>query len=262
MMNLYQIMANAQGGSAYDNMARQFGLSPEQAQSAVQALLPAFSVGLNRASQSPDGLSALLQAMLPAAQTRGFDNPAAAFGLDATSIGNNALQAMFGNRDTSRAIAGQAAMFSGIAEPILKQMLPVIASMILGGLFKSMAGGGQAQTAPGGLPDILGQIFGQMMGQSAPAPKPSNPMEDMMGSILGGMFGGQPQASQPSPSGIPGMPDLSQFDTQKLAQMQQDSASLFGQMFDAGLDASATIQTQQVDALHEIFSSLLSRKDG
>lgn len=260
MMNLYQIMANAQGGSAYDNIARQFGISPEQTQTAVQALLPAFSLGLNRASQSPDGLSALMQAMLPAAQTRGFENPAAAFGMDATSIGNSALQAMFGNRDTSRAIAGQAAMFSGIAEPILKQMLPVIASMILGGLFKSMTGSAQTQSAPAGLPDILGQIFGQMMGQPAPAPKPSNPMEDMMGSILGGMFGQQP-APQPAPSGLPGMPDLSQFDAQKLAQMQQDGASMFGQLFDSGLDASAAIQTQQVDALHEIFSSLLSRKD-
>ncbi len=46
MFNLSEIMQSAQGGQAIPNLAKQFGLTPEQTQAAINALLPAFSVGL------------------------------------------------------------------------------------------------------------------------------------------------------------------------------------------------------------------------
>ena len=78
-----------------------------------------------------------------------------------------------------------AAATSGVGQAILKQMLPVIASIVMGGLFKSVNNQG--------LGGILGQFAEMMRGQMPgmqPAPQANtsaNPWEQ----ILGGMFGGQ-----------------------------------------------------------------------
>ena len=40
MFNLFELMQKSQGGEAVQAMAKQFGLSPPQAESAMDALLP------------------------------------------------------------------------------------------------------------------------------------------------------------------------------------------------------------------------------
>ena len=54
-MNLNDIIQAAQGGQGVNNLASQFGLSPEQTQAAIQAMMPAFSTGLQNAMQDPAG---------------------------------------------------------------------------------------------------------------------------------------------------------------------------------------------------------------
>jgi hypothetical protein len=44
MANLYEILAGAQQGKAMFALGREFGLSPQQTQAAVTALLPAISM--------------------------------------------------------------------------------------------------------------------------------------------------------------------------------------------------------------------------
>jgi hypothetical protein len=52
MFNLYEILRNAQGGHALDNLATQFGITAEEADAAVKAVVPALSAGfLNQASE-------------------------------------------------------------------------------------------------------------------------------------------------------------------------------------------------------------------
>lgn len=46
MLPLFEMFMKANGGDAYEPDGRQFGLSQAQVQSAVEALLPAFSIGL------------------------------------------------------------------------------------------------------------------------------------------------------------------------------------------------------------------------
>ena len=50
-------------------LAQQFGLSNEQATSAIGALLPALAGGLQRNVSHPGGLESLIGALLPAAIT-------------------------------------------------------------------------------------------------------------------------------------------------------------------------------------------------
>jgi hypothetical protein len=63
MMNLFEMMQSAQNGQAMQNLARQYGLSQQQTQSAIEALLPAFSMGLQRQTQDPQAFGSLAQMM-------------------------------------------------------------------------------------------------------------------------------------------------------------------------------------------------------
>src|SRR5918993_3443973 len=141
MFNLFDIMRGAQGGAAMDAMARQFGLTPDQVERAMQALLPAFALGLQGSAREPDAFSRTLGLMGSGRYAPFFDNPMLAFSQSAMAQGNEALGVLFGSKDVSCSVAREAAAFAGIGPEILKQMLPILASILLGGLQRS----GQAQ---------------------------------------------------------------------------------------------------------------------
>ena len=235
MMNLLEIMQSAQGGNAYNNLANQFGIAPEQAQQAVQAVLPAFSMGLKQQAETMEGWQNILGSL---SQAKGheefFDSDGDGIPDHLEDQGQNALGAMFGAPDVSQAVATQAAHFAGLPASLLQQMLPVIASMVIGGLFKGatnnglggllgqmmqggagnmgglggilggMLGGGQAQPQQGGMNQggmggMLGNILGGMLGggQAQPQTQQQGSMGGMLGNILGGMLGGQKAAPAP-----------------------------------------------------------------
>lgn len=141
MFNLFDIAQGAGNGRAIDAMARQFGLSPEQTERAMRALLPALALGLQGSARGPDALERTLGLMGSGRYAPFFDNPALAFSQGALAQGNEALGALFGSKDVSRGVAREAAAFAGIGPEIMKQMLPVLVSILLGGLQRS----GQAQ---------------------------------------------------------------------------------------------------------------------
>jgi hypothetical protein len=183
MNNLYEILAEAEDGEAMAMLGREFGLTPQQTQAAVMALLPAISTGLKQATATPEGLGELFSVM---GQQRDlsamYGAPDVAFAAQGRAAGNDVLSVIFGSPDVSRAVVDQAQRFSGVGGAILKKMLPVIAGIIISGL---MGGRGQgapkgSATAPSGnvLGDILGQIFGRGLPGGAPpqqAPSPQFP---------------------------------------------------------------------------------------
>ena len=63
MANLYEILADAQQGEAIAELGREFGLTTQQTQAAVAALLPAISMGLKRSTATPEGLGNLFALM-------------------------------------------------------------------------------------------------------------------------------------------------------------------------------------------------------
>ena len=104
-----------------------------------------------------------------------YDDPEMAFGPEGVAAGNDALSAIFGSPDVSRAVIDQAQNFSGVSSNILKKMLPVLAGVVLSGLMRSGTSGkatspGQPAPSGGSLGDILGQIFGRGMSGSPSAP--------------------------------------------------------------------------------------------
>ena len=57
MASLYEILANAQQGEAMAGLSREFGLTSQQTQAAVESLLPAISMGLKQSTATPEGLA-------------------------------------------------------------------------------------------------------------------------------------------------------------------------------------------------------------
>jgi hypothetical protein len=183
MFNLDDILRQAQGGGAAQSLARQFGISPDQAQAAMEALAPAFQMGFQRQAQNnPQSMGDLLQKMSSGAYANAYGDPAAA----SRAQGEDVLASLFGSKDGSRAVAQQAAALSGVPGSIIKAMLPVIASMIMGGMFK------QASTQGAG--GVLGQLGSILAGGGAGG----------LGSILGGMLGGGGAQQQPSQANMGG----------------------------------------------------------
>ena len=225
MMNLFDIMQSAQHGQALPNLAQQYGLSLQQTQAALDALLPAFSMGLQRQTRDPYAFGSLAQMMTASPYARFFEAGGYGIPAGAQNAGNDVLSQLFGSREVSQAIAAQAAATSGVSQAILKQMLPVIAAMLMGGLSKTASNEGfggilgqfaemmrgqvpgmqpapQPQMPANPFEAILKGMFGQA-GPPQPSPQasPSDPFGGALGQILGGMFGGM--ASQPEPAPAP-----------------------------------------------------------
>jgi hypothetical protein len=167
-MDLFDIMQQAGGGKAFEAMASQYGLQPDQVQSAMAAFMPAFATGLQRNTSDPMGFLKFMQAISTGQHANYYDDPQSALSGLGIEEGNAILGHLFGSKDVSRAVADQVNAATGIGQSILKQMLPVIASMVLGGLFKQSRGGGNP---------ILETIIEQMTG-GGPAKGPLDRYEE------------------------------------------------------------------------------------
>jgi hypothetical protein len=171
MATLYDVLANAQHGEALDQISDHYGLTPQQTQAAVAALLPAISMGLKRSTMTPEGLGELLSLMGRQQDLYAmYDDAGAAFSREGRAAGNAVLSNVFGSPDASRAITAQAQQLSGVASSILKKLLPVLAGILISGLMRSGSGRASPSAPPttpaqqhqgGGLFDILRQIFQQ-----------------------------------------------------------------------------------------------------
>lgn len=201
MIPMMEMFMQGGDGEAMRQMAKQFGISTEQTEKAMEALMPAFSEALKRNTANPVDFMKFMQAMAGGYHTNYFERPDLAFSTSGMSEGNAILGHLFGSKEVSRAIAANAAQMSGLSQSILKQMLPALAPMILGGLYKQMTGdqnlGGQRGTT-GGHADAainpLGWILEQMSGGAAQTPSrgPSG-MENPWGRIFEEMMRGGTQ---------------------------------------------------------------------
>ena len=93
-MNLNEIIQAAQGGQGVANLGAQYGLTPEQTQAAVQALMPAFSTALQKITSDPSSLAGVLGHLASGVHQGAFTgaDPAAA-----AANGGDALNQIFGN---------------------------------------------------------------------------------------------------------------------------------------------------------------------
>ncbi len=177
-MNMMDMILQAAGGNTAQQAGSQFGLSPQQSQQAIGALLPAISSAMKRNTASPQGLAGLLGALQNGQHDQYLENPQQ-LAQNAPSEGNAILGHLFGSKEVSREVASRASAQTGIGSDILKQMLPMVAMMAMGGLSKQTRGNQ-------GIQGLIGNAaMQQLMGgglQGAPAKG--------LGGMLGGLLGG------------------------------------------------------------------------
>ena len=188
-MNLLEVLSQAQGGQGITNLASQFGLNPQQTQQAVGALIPQIVAGMKNNAGGLDGLVGMLGG---GAHAQVAESPGAAFGTQGVSLGNEVLGQIFGSKEVSRNVAGNVSQQTGIGADVLRKMLPVVTTMImgaiaqkgLGGLLGGLTGGqNAAPPAAGGMGGGLGGVLGGLLGGGA-APAQGGGAAGMLGSIL------------------------------------------------------------------------------
>jgi hypothetical protein len=182
-MDITDMLGTDEGTKALDVLSRRFNLSPAQTRSAIDALAPAVTSGLRAETQSPDGLAGLLGALVKGDHGRYLDGNEDGIVDD----GNAILGHLFGSKDVSRGVAAEAARETGLGDGTMKQMLPMVAAMVMGALGKNLMGD-QASTKGGGLADVLGQVLGASGGSGAGGG--SGNLGDILGQMLGGGIGG------------------------------------------------------------------------
>ncbi len=170
-MNLTDILAQAGG---LKSVARDLGLTEDQAAAGAEALLPAILGGMKKQAQAqPAGLGGL-GGLLGQLGGGGLLDQVLDPQPTDPSQGNEVLGQIFGSKDVSRAVADNAASQSGLDSGVLRKMLPLLAMLITGLMAKQAGGVGQAQEGGGlgglgGLIGGLGGLFGGAGGATSGA---------------------------------------------------------------------------------------------
>ncbi len=131
-MNLLDALNAANGGQNIEALANQFGISGDQAQSVLGQLLPALAQG----AQQNSGLDGLLGALSGGNHSQYIDDPSTLSQPETIEDGNGILGHLLGSKDASRALASHVAGNTGLSDALIKQMLPVVASLAMGALSK------------------------------------------------------------------------------------------------------------------------------
>ncbi len=181
------------GMGGLQQMAKELGIDERTAMAGAAALLPAVMGGFKKQATASGGLEGLVGMLGGLGGGNLLDQVLAP---QATPVdkGNAVLGQIFGNRDVSRAVAGQAATSTGISADLLKKMLPIVA-MAAAGMMAKQANAGTGAAGGGGLGGLLNQVAGMMGGGQAAAPQgglgglmgmldlngDGNPLDDILG---------------------------------------------------------------------------------
>jgi hypothetical protein len=141
-------------------MARELGVSETQAASGASALLPAILGGFKKQAQSQGSGLDGLTSMLGKLGGGGLLDDVLSKNPTDVGRGNDVLGQIFGSKEVSRTVAGNAATQTGLDPSILKKMLPMLA-MAVGGLMSKQGGVPAASaSAGGGLGSLVGGLLG------------------------------------------------------------------------------------------------------
>lgn len=157
MQQLFEMLMGQQNQSNVQDIMGQFGLDESQAKQAIGALLPGVTQGIREQAQAQN--SNVLDQIANAQQQQYLDDDEARlYAPEAVEQGNSILGQILGGDNDSQALAGQAAEKTGLDSGMLQQLLPMVASMAMGGLGKQAGAQGLTQDQ-GGLMNMVGSML-------------------------------------------------------------------------------------------------------
>ncbi|WP_019201389.1 DUF937 domain-containing protein [Tsukamurella sp. 1534] len=158
------------------DIAAQLGVAPEVASEAVNQTVPTLLAGLQAqdTTQAPTELAAAAD----------------------DGDGEQIVSSLFGDKTDDVAAAAAAPLSSNVTNDLVKQLLPILAPIVIAFVMKKLTGGQgapqqeqapqQQAPEPQGGGDLLGGILGGMLGGGKAGS--GNPTGDVLGSILGGLL--------------------------------------------------------------------------
>ncbi len=168
-MNLMDLLNAAGGRDSVGELARNVGLRSSDASNLVEALGPALMRGLQKNTDSGDGVAGLRRALETGGHDRYIDNPALMGADDTRTDGNKILGHIFGSKDVSRNVAAAASQDTGIDPGLIKKALPLLATLAMGAMSKKSAAGRDIDPSAGRgglgpLGDLIGGLGGSKSG--------------------------------------------------------------------------------------------------
>lgn len=133
-MDVESVVKGAQGGAAVANVSTAFGVAPDKAATAVDLILAALTDRVERNSLSRGGIADIVRLLGDPSAGRALSEPTQLTSPAVAQAGDRVLDVLIGNKHVSRGIAQRVAKTSEIDSETVKRMLPVIASMMIGGL--------------------------------------------------------------------------------------------------------------------------------
>ncbi len=135
-MNILDVLLQSPQGGPMDALTSMSGLQSGQMQQLLKQVLPVIAGGLQKSSQNSSGLEGLLRALNTGSHDRYYDQPHILDSQDTRMDGNGILGHILGNKDASRRLASHASSKTGIDPALIKKMLPIIATVVMGALNK------------------------------------------------------------------------------------------------------------------------------
>jgi len=175
-MDLVDVLAEMGG---LQSVARELGVSENTARAGAAQLLPAILGGLKKKTQQqPAGIEGL-RGLFDALGGDGLLDDVLAPEPTHVDRGNEVLGQIFGSKETSRAVAQNAASRSGLDPSLLKRMLPMLAMLAAGYLARQRGGA----DAPAGVPAAPRTGLGGLLGGVASMldlDGDGNPLDDIL----------------------------------------------------------------------------------
>ena len=170
-MNITELLKQDQFG-ILDALAKKFGLSSDQVRSAIEWLSPALTRGLERQATENSGLDDIWKALESGNHEKYVEDPSFLGRPETEAEGNSILGHIFGSKEVSRNVADQASQETGIGSSILRQMLPYVATAVMGALSKKLSPVQGAQPTPEAQSSLLSWLD---------ADKDGSVIDDMLG---------------------------------------------------------------------------------
>ena len=171
-------------------IASMIGADEGEVNKAVQLLVPVLVGGLHENAQDPEHASKIESA---ADSHAGLLDGGVSVDQVDQQEGQQAIARIFGGNDVSQ-VANALAGGGGGNSGLLKQLLPILAPIVLAYVGKQLTGkSGAPAGAAGGwaLNDVLGSILGGMGGNKSLGTVLGNVLGSKAGDILGGLLGGK-----------------------------------------------------------------------
>jgi len=160
-MGILDTLLSSQNAQLVAQLAKNSGIDSTDVQNVMGQLLPALSQGVKTNVNQSGGIDQLIGALSKGNHQHYIDDPQALADASAVNEGNAILGHVLGSKEASRNIAAQTAQSTGVSNDIVKQLLPLVATAMMGALSKETS-----NSAIGGVGNL--DLSGLLGGNASP----------------------------------------------------------------------------------------------